>query len=137
MARADGVSPPPSETSAPSPCRSAKPMLSTCSIVFTASKSAESTAEKMSRKTITCSHYRGPTSSGNEINTKLSNWEACKVFFFFVTRVPILQKIGRMLKHLVPKFPPDLSVCLKDIAEKQVTMNLKPDSRRPRGCSDS
>ena len=83
MARADGVSPPPSETSAASPCRSAKPMLSTCSIVFTASKSAESTAEKMSRKTITCSHYRGPTSSGNEINTKLSNWEACKVIFCY------------------------------------------------------
>ena len=31
-----------------------------------------------------------------------------------------------MLKPLVPKFPPDLPVRLKDIAEKQVPTNLKP-----------
>ena len=31
-----------------------------------------------------------------------------------------------MLNPLVPKFRPDLSVCLKDIAEKQVLAKLKP-----------
>ena len=31
-----------------------------------------------------------------------------------------------MLKPLVPKFRPDLSVCLKDITEKQIPVKLKP-----------
>ena len=31
-----------------------------------------------------------------------------------------------MLKHIVPKFHPDLSARLKDIAEKQVLAKLKP-----------
>ena len=34
--------------------------------------------------------------------------------------------LSSMLKHLVPKFCPDLSVRLKDIAEKQVPAKLKP-----------
>ena len=38
----------------------------------------------------------------------------------------MLQKIGRMLKPLVSKFRPDLSVRSKDIAEKQVPGKLKP-----------
>ena len=38
----------------------------------------------------------------------------------------IWQKIDRMLKPLVLKFRPDLSICLKDIAEKQVPARLKP-----------
>ena len=31
-----------------------------------------------------------------------------------------------MLKHLVPKLRPDLLIRLKDIAEKQVPVKLKP-----------
>ena len=39
----------------------------------------------------------------------------------------MLQKLGGMLKPLVPKFLSDLSVRLMDIAEKkQVTAKLKP-----------
>ena len=34
--------------------------------------------------------------------------------------------LSSMLKHLVPKFRPDLSVRLKDIAEKQVPAKMKP-----------
>ena len=37
----------------------------------------------------------------------------------------ILQKIGRLLKPLLPKFRCDLSVRLRDIAEKQVPAKLK------------
>ena len=38
-----------------------------------------------------------------------------------------MKKLGHMLKLLVPKFCPNLSVCLrKDIAEKQVPVNPKP-----------
>ena len=36
------------------------------------------------------------------------------------------EKLGHMLKPLVPKFRPDLRVRLKDIAEKQVPARLKP-----------
>ena len=38
----------------------------------------------------------------------------------------IIKKIGHMLKPLVPKFCSDLSVRLRDIAEKQVPAKLKP-----------
>ena len=38
----------------------------------------------------------------------------------------ILQKLGHVLKPLVPKFRSDLSICLRDIAEKQVPVKLKP-----------
>ena len=34
--------------------------------------------------------------------------------------------IGHMLKPLLPKFRSDLSVCLMNIAEKQVPATLKP-----------
>ena len=44
---------------------------------------------------------------------------------FFVIRVHY-EKLGHMLKPLVPKFRLDLSSLLKDIAEKQVTAKLKP-----------
>ena len=38
----------------------------------------------------------------------------------------MLRKIGRPLKPLVPNFRFDLPVRLRDIAEKQVPMKLKP-----------
>ena len=37
-----------------------------------------------------------------------------------------MKKIGNMLKHLVPKFRPDLSPRLKTTTEKQVPAKLKP-----------
>ena len=37
-----------------------------------------------------------------------------------------MEKIGQMLKSLVPKFRPNLPARLKDIAEKQVPAMLKP-----------
>ena len=37
-----------------------------------------------------------------------------------------MKKLGHMMKPLVPKFRPDLSARLKDIAEKQVPVKLKP-----------
>ena len=46
-------------------------------------------------------------------------------FFFFVIRV-YKETLGRMLKPLLPKFRPDLSICLKDFVEKQVSAKLKP-----------
>ena len=46
-------------------------------------------------------------------------------FRFFFIRV-YYEKIGHMLKPLVPKFRPDLFTRLKDIAEKQVPVKLKP-----------
>ena len=46
-------------------------------------------------------------------------------FLFFVIRV-YYEKIGHMLKPLVPKIRPDLSARLKDIAEKQVPAKLNP-----------
>ena len=36
------------------------------------------------------------------------------------------EKLGRMVKLLVPKFRADLSARFKDIAEKQVPAKLKP-----------
>ena len=44
------------------------------------------------------------------------------------------QKIGRMLDPLVPKFRPDLSVRLKDIAEKEVPAKLKLTVILVRAC---
>ena len=44
---------------------------------------------------------------------------------FFVIRV-YYEKIGHMLKPLVPKFRSDLSVRLRNIAEKQIPVKLKP-----------
>ena len=38
----------------------------------------------------------------------------------------IRQKLGRMLKTLVPKFRSDLSVRLRGIADKQVPVRLTP-----------
>ena len=46
-------------------------------------------------------------------------------FRFFCIRV-YNEKLGQMLKPLVPKFGPDLSARLKDIVEKQVPARLKP-----------
>ena len=36
------------------------------------------------------------------------------------------EKLGHMLKPLVPKFRPDVFARFKDIAEKQVPARLKP-----------
>ena len=36
------------------------------------------------------------------------------------------EKLGHMLKSFVPKYRSDLSVRLKDVAEKQVPVKLKP-----------
>ena len=44
---------------------------------------------------------------------------------FFVIKV-CYEKLGRILKLLVPKYRPDLSARLKDMAEKQVTARVKP-----------
>ena len=46
-------------------------------------------------------------------------------FCFFAIRV-YCEKLGLMLKPLVPRFCPDLYDRLKDIAEKQVPTKLKP-----------
>ena len=40
----------------------------------------------------------------------------------------MLQKIGRILKPVVPKFRPDLSVRLRDIAEKTGPREAETDS---------
>ena len=53
-----------------------------------------------------------------------ANGKTLKMLIFFYKS--ILQKIGLMLRLLVSKFLPDLSVHLKDIAEKQVPAKLKP-----------
>ena len=45
-------------------------------------------------------------------------------FDFFVIRV-YYEKLGHMMKPLVPKFRSDISVCLRNIAEKQVPVKLK------------
>ena len=47
------------------------------------------------------------------------------MFFFFVIGVHY-EKLGRMMKPLAPKFPSDLFVRLRNIAEKQVPAELKP-----------
>ena len=54
----------------------------------------------------------------------ISQWEEPE-FFIFCLRV-YYEKIGHMLKPLVPKFRADLSDRLKDIAENQVPAKLKP-----------
>ena len=46
--------------------------------------------------------------------------------FDFVLKEYITKKLSRMLKPVVPKFRSDLSARLKDIAEMQVPMKLKP-----------
>ena len=46
-------------------------------------------------------------------------------FRFFAIRV-YNEKLGQMLKPLVPKFRPDLSARLKTTAEKQIHSKLKP-----------
>ena len=46
-------------------------------------------------------------------------------FSFFCRRV-YYEKLGHILKPLVPTFCPDLFARLRDIAEKQVPANLKP-----------
>ena len=46
-------------------------------------------------------------------------------FCFFVIRAHY-EKLGHILKPIVPKFRRDLSIRLKDIAEKQVLTKLKP-----------
>ena len=48
-----------------------------------------------------------------------------EILFFFVIRV-YYEKLDRMLKPLMTMFGLDLSVRLKDIAEKQVPAKLKP-----------
>ena len=55
-----------------------------------------------------------------------SQWEYSKILLlFFVIRVHY-EKLGHMLKPLMPKFRPDLFIRLKDIGEKQVPAKLKP-----------
>ena len=46
-------------------------------------------------------------------------------FWFFVIRV-YYEKLGHMVKRLVPKFRPIMSSRLTDIAEKHVPTKLKP-----------
>ena len=48
-----------------------------------------------------------------------------KNFDFFVIKV-YYEKLGHILKPVVPKFCPDLCARLRDIAEKQVHVSLKP-----------
>ena len=48
------------------------------------------------------------------------------VFFFCFVISVCYEKSPYMFKALVPKLPPDLSVRLKDVAEKQVPALLKP-----------
>ena len=48
------------------------------------------------------------------------------LLLFFCYESILQQKLGHMLKALVPKFRSDLTVRLKDIVKKQVPANLKP-----------
>ena len=59
--------------------------------------------------------------AGSILNLSITNqWQDPEILLlFFVIRV-YYKKIGHMLKPLLPKFRSDLSVRLKDIAEKQV-----------------
>ena len=52
-----------------------------------------------------------------------TQWQEPEILIFLYIRA-YYEKLG--LKRLVPKFRPDLSTRLKDIAEKQVPMKLKP-----------
>ena len=45
-----------------------------------------------------------------------SQWQGDEILIFVIG--VYYEKLGRMLKPLVPKFCPDLPVSLKDIAEK-------------------
>ena len=54
-----------------------------------------------------------------------SQWQD-PVTFIFLSEYITKKKIGCMLKHVVSKFRHDLSIRLKDIAEKQVPAKLKP-----------
>ena len=55
-----------------------------------------------------------------------SQWEYSEILLlFFVIRVHY-EKLGHMLKPLIPKFRPDLFIRLKDIGEKQAPAKLKP-----------
>ena len=58
--------------------------------------------------------------------TNISSQLQTPKFCFFFCYETILQKMGRMLKPLMPKFRPDLSARLRDAAEKQVPANPKP-----------
>ena len=52
-------------------------------------------------------------------------------FEFFVIKVHY-EKLGHMLKPLVPKFYSDLYIRLRDIADKQASAKLKPIEVCPR-----
>ena len=54
-----------------------------------------------------------------------SQWQDPDFFLFFVIRV-YYEKLGHILKPLVPKFRSDIFARFLDIAEKQVPANLKP-----------
>ena len=54
-----------------------------------------------------------------------SQWQDTEILIFCYIRV-YYKKLGHMLKPLAPKFHSDLSVCLRDIAEKEVSAKLKP-----------
>ena len=60
-----------------------------------------------------------------------ANCKTLNFLSFFVIRV-YYEKLGHVLKPLVLKFRPFLFIRLRDIAEKQVLMKLKPivDERR-------
>ena len=53
-----------------------------------------------------------------------SQWQDPEILIFCYGS--ILRKIGHILKPLVPKFRSDLSVLLRDIADKQGPAKLKP-----------
>ena len=61
--------------------------------------------------------------NGSMVNNT-SQWQDPEIFVF-VIKVHY-EKLGHMLKPLMPKFRSDLSVRLRDTAEKQVHAKLKP-----------
>ena len=52
-------------------------------------------------------------------------WQDPEILIFFAIRV-YYEKLGLILKPPMSKFRSDLSVCLRNIAEKQVPAKLKP-----------
>ena len=67
-----------------------------------------------------------PNGAGARINIACQ-WhdpEILLLFFFCYKNIP--QKMGRILKPLVPKFRSDLSIRLNYIVEKRVPAKLKP-----------
>ena len=69
--------------------------------------------------------YEGmPYCPMSQLLTLAANGKTLK-FWLLVIRV-YYEKLGHILKPLVPKFRPDLVARLRDIAEKQVPANLKP-----------